>query len=193
MTEGQIDRAVELFRAQLRKHAAELPSETVQQVFGQSELTREWFEVLRRRVETTGSLIIRWVKVDRTRTPRQVLDATGREQYTDREVVDSMPWGQGKEVEVVFFKLDRHVSDTDLKKEYTLLGLVPADPFSVAAVKVADPTFADTYPNGTHWQDAHGRWYFAAFRCWHDGERLVNVNRNGSGWPDGWWFAGLRK
>src|SRR3989344_6231301 len=106
MTAKQVERAVELFRAQLRKHRTELPSEVVQQVFGQSELVGEWFEVLRRRVEMVDNLITRRVKVNRLLTPQQALDATGRKQYTNRKVVDNMPKGEGEEVELVLFKPD---------------------------------------------------------------------------------------
>lgn len=56
MTNEQIERAVEIFRAQLRKHAAEFPSDAVQQAFGQPELGREWLAVLRKRVEAIDSV-----------------------------------------------------------------------------------------------------------------------------------------
>lgn len=51
MTPGQIDRACEIFRAQLTSHSSEFPSDAVQHVFGQSDLGPEWLAVLRRRVE----------------------------------------------------------------------------------------------------------------------------------------------
>ncbi len=198
MTEKQVERAVEIFRAQLRKHAPELSSDAVQHVFGQSELGREWLEVLRTRVEAISNLIVRLVKkVNRSCSPQEMLDATGRKQYTDRKVVDSMPHGEGDEAEVVFFKpdlseRDGYISDDDLEKEYELRGLIPADPYSVARVNTDDLTFADEKPHGTHWKDADGKWCFAAFVLWGDG-RSVGVSRDGSGWGDGWWFAGVRK
>lgn len=51
MTDRQIERAIEIFRAQLRWHTSELPSDIVQIVFGQNELGPEWLAVLRKRVE----------------------------------------------------------------------------------------------------------------------------------------------
>lgn len=68
MTNEQIERAVEIFRAQLRKHAAELPSDAVQQAFGQSELGREWLAVLRKRVEAIASVDVQLVDYDAYRT-----------------------------------------------------------------------------------------------------------------------------
>lgn len=139
--------------------------------------------------------------VNRNRTQQEALDATTREQYVDRKVVDNMPKGEGEEVEVVFFKPDLSkrngfISDDDLEKEFELRGLEPADPISVAAVNEADPSFADEKPHGTHWKNADGKWCCAAFHCW-DGERIVGVLRDDDGWDDGWdddwWFAGLRK
>jgi hypothetical protein len=196
-TEGQITKAVANYRALLEKHAREFDSEVVQTVLGQSELASEMFELFRRRIEVISNLIVRRVSVNRTRKPQAVLDATGRAQYTDRKVVDAMPKGEGDEVEVVFFKPDLSerngfISDDDLEKEFELRGLKPADPYSVAAVNEADPAFADEKPNGTHWKDAKGNWCGAVFNRWCD-ERRVGGDRDGRGWRDYWWFAGVRK
>lgn len=148
--------------------------------------------VIEKVVEAVSNLITRLIKVNRSRSPQEALDATNRAQYTDRTVVDAMPKGEGDEVEVLFFKLNRFVSDDDLEKEYELRGLKPADPYSLAAVNEADPSFADEKPNGTHWKDANGYWRYAAFGLWR-GERRVNVHHIDDGWGDYWWFAGFRK
>lgn len=68
MTNEQIERAVEIFRAQLRKHAAEFPSDAVQQAFGQPELGREWLAVLRKHVEAIVSVEEQMVDYDAYRT-----------------------------------------------------------------------------------------------------------------------------
>lgn len=144
-----------------------------------------------------GALIFRIVKVNRARSPQDALDATGRKQYTDRSVVDAMPKGEGDKAEVVFFKpdlseRDGFITDDDLEKEYELRGLIPADPYSLAAVNEADPAFADEKPNATHWKDAQGKWCCAVFSRWH-GERGVLVRRDDSDWRGYWWFAGIRR
>ena len=193
ITDRQISKAVEAYKAMLEKHRSEIGSESAQLVLGQDDYINEQVGVLRRRIEAVSDLISRTFTINRTRQPQQVLDDTGRKQYIDRGVVDSMPRGQGETGEVIFFKVGRFISDDNLGKEYELRGLVPADPYSLAQVNKSDPSFADTHPNGTHWKDADGKWCFATFRRWIGDERDVNVRRNDSDWFDRWWFAGLRK
>jgi hypothetical protein len=145
------------------------------------------------------NLIIRKVKVDRTRTSQQALDATGRRQCTDKSVVEAMPRGEGDEVEVIFFKPRPEeytrpgwMSDDDLEKALDRRNLKAAPPDDVAGVDAADPAFADEKPHGTHWKDAKGNWCYAAFRRWSS-QRRVGVGRDDVGWGDYWWFAGSRK
>ena len=133
------------------------------------------------------------VTVNRTRPPQDALKATGRTQYVTDSVVASMPKGTGKKVEVEFFKVGKRVIDSELEKEYANRGLVPVDPYSLAAVNEADLAFADEHPNATHWKDEQGKWCYAAFPQWCVVGRLVYVYRNDVGWRDGWWFGGLRK
>lgn len=103
-----------------------------------------------------------------------------------------MPRGERNELTVFFFKVGRWISDDDLEKEFDLLGLIPVDPYTLAAVNEADPAFADDHPNGTHWKDADGRWCNAAFKRWND-EQSVGVGRYDYKWRDDWVFAGVRK
>lgn len=133
---------------------------------------------------------IRHVKVDRTRTPREVLDATGRKQYIDNDVIETMPKGDGEEVDVHFFMVGHLISDEDLEKEFDSRGYKP-DPYSLAAVNEADPDFADQYPNATHWKDADGNWCHIMFRQWC--VPGVDVNRLKESWCEFWWFAGVSK
>ncbi len=146
---------------------------------------------------TGENYIRRRVTVNLSRTNQQALDATGRKQYTDKDVVDSMPRGNNKEVEIHFFKLRFEpvawLTDDQLEREYELRGLIPADPFSLATVNEADPPFADTHPNATHWKDSKGKWCYETFDQWDDNERYVDVDRYDSDWHDFWWFAGVKK
>lgn len=195
ITDGQIGKTQELLGAVLRKHASELPSNTVHDVLTSegSFLQADFLAIMRQRVEQRAKTIVRKVVVKRGRTPQQVLDATKRTQYTDQSVVATMPTnGTGlKNVIVEFFRLSRWVSDADLAREYEERGLTP-DPYAQAAVNEADPAFADKHPNGTHWQDAKGNWCLVTFNRFDDGRR-VSVNRNSDDWGGGWWFAGVRK
>ena len=197
ITAGQIGKIQELIGAGLRKSG--LPSEPAQQVIEHrgDSIVAECVAVIRKFVEAISGLIVRHVSVNRARTPEETLKATGRKQYTDSSVVATMPNGEGDEVDVVFFKPDLskrngYISDDDLEKEFQLRGLVPIDPYSLASVNEADPTFADERPNGTHWKDKNGKWCYAAFSRWSDG-RSVHVDRSDDVWFGFWWFAGRRK
>lgn len=194
ITDGQIDKAVSVYREMLQKHRDELGSKEAQQVLGQADYVGELVQVLRRRVEAVSDVIVRTVKVNRSRTPQEVLNATCRKQYTTSDVVRDMPHGEkGETAEVIFFREGRFISDDGLEEKYELRGLKPADPYSQAAVNEADPTFADKNPNATHWKDKDGKWCYAAFHRWDGGESDVSVDRDASGWSDCWWFAGVRK
>ncbi|MEK7570446.1 MAG: hypothetical protein AAB515_03365 [Patescibacteria group bacterium] len=192
LTDGQIVKLTDQIRDKLRK--SNLPSEASQQVIeAQGEaIAIQLVNDFRKRVETISNMVVRHVTVDRSLKPEAVLDATERAKYTDKKVVQSMPKGEGNETDVCFFTVGRYLSDEELEKEYASRGLVPADPYSQAAVNRDDKTFADDHPNGTHWKDADGKWCFAAFRRWR-GERHVYVFRSYDEWHDGWWFAGVRK
>ncbi|MFA6349282.1 MAG: hypothetical protein WCX06_03835, partial [Candidatus Paceibacterota bacterium] len=110
ITPGQIGKFLDLQVAALRKSG--LPSEQTQQVLESQGgvLADEFVALLRKRVEAISDLITRRVLVNRTRTPQEALDATGRKQYTDADVVAEMPKGEGAEANVVFFKLGRYIS-----------------------------------------------------------------------------------
>lgn len=192
MTDRQVNKSIELYAAMLRKHSGEFSSESVQQVLGDPNFVGDMVRVFRSRVEAISNMIVRHVKVDRSHTPQQVLDATGRRQYTNQNVVDAMPHGEGGELDIFFFHPGRYINDEELEKEVGIWGLKPADPYSLAQVNIDDPAFTDTHPNGTHWKDAKGDWCFAAFSRW-GGERFVDVFEHGYGWGNRWWFAGVRK
>ncbi|MFZ3031476.1 MAG: hypothetical protein WA082_00375 [Candidatus Moraniibacteriota bacterium] len=136
--------------------------------------------------------IIRRVTVDRTRTPQAALVATKRQLCVDDNAVKTMPRGEGEEVIVVFFLVSGFWTDPNLEKECALRGLVPVDPYSLAAVNEDDPAFADDHPNVTHWQDAAGNWCYMAFGSFGN-ERRVSVIRCGYGWDGSFWLAGLHK
>jgi hypothetical protein len=194
ITAGQIGKIQDNLTAALRK--SRLLSEPVQQVLEHhgDAVVAEMVAAIRKRVEAVSDMIVRRVRVDRTRTSQEVFDATGRRQYTTAGVVETMP-GSGddaEEVEVYFFRLGRFVSDDKLEEEFALRGFEAADPYSLAAVNEDDASFTDDHPNSTHWKDAEGKWCYAAFGRWYDG-RYVDVDRYADGWSDDWWFASLRK
>lgn len=198
ISNSQIGKITDLLAAGLRKSG--LQNQPTQQVIENQgvQLVKELINVTRKFVEAVSKCIIRQVKVDQTKTPKEIIDATDRTQYVDKEVLATMPKGDGEEAEIVFFKLDLserngRILDDDLEKEFELRGLKPADGYSLAKVNEDDPAFADSHPNCTHWKDGKGEWCYIAFFQWLDDERCVDVCRNDSAWVGLWWFAGLRK
>lgn len=136
---------------------------------------------------------MRRVRVDRSRTPDQVVAETGRKQYIEPEMVANMPRGEGEWVNVHFFTPDAssyddgdRLSDESLEREYEKHGLKPVDFYSLVEV-------ADEEPIATHWMDQDGNWCHAAFVD-VGGELRVHVNRSTRGWSNFWKkFAGLPK
>ena len=185
MTDGQIENAVDKLRAAMRKHRTRIASEVAQHVLGVENLGMEMFEVFYTRAEAISGIIIRRVKVDRTRTPQEVIDATGRTQYVDKNVLATMPQGEGDEVDVYFVPTKRFVPVEDVPAFLAQYGLVP-DPRAQAAVNEADSAFADEHPNGTQWGDN----CYLMFSRWN-GKRNVDCRRSGSGWHDYWFLSGV--
>lgn len=199
LTAGQIGKIQDLLAAGLRK--AGLLSEPAQVVLEHQTkvLVGELVDVVRFLVKITSEMVVRELgKVDRTRTPQEVLKATGCKQDVYDGVVKSMPSGVGDgPEEVFFFKPDfsakgMNVFDRDLDEAYSLRGLVPADPYSLAEINRADPTLVSTHPNITFWRDAEGHLCYCRFAVRNDGARGVRSYRYDDDLADGWWLAGVR-
>ena len=166
-------------------------------------LVAELVDALHKRVEALSHMIVCRVHVNRNRTPWQALSATGiQRQMTDQSVVEAMPQGSGREVEVFLFRINctsdsdsGSLTNDDLEKEYELRGLKAADPYTLAAVNEFDRSFAQGYNNATHWKIG-GFWYCATFmsarHLLREG-RCLSIRLDGSGWRGEWWFAGVRK
>ncbi|MEO6077475.1 MAG: hypothetical protein ABIP54_01700 [Candidatus Andersenbacteria bacterium] len=196
--DGQIDDVVAKLRDALRKHRPEISFEAAQQVLGWEDLGMMLLEPFRQQVEMMSSLIVRRVKVDRTRSGRQVIYDPEGVQYVNQEIVDSMPCGEGDEVDSVFFKplkwectRSGYVSHDDLRKAYDRRNIIP-DVYAVAKANEDNRVFTDNHPNIVYWKNTNGIWNFISFRRWR-GRRRVTVRRHEGGWDDDWWFGGSRK
>jgi hypothetical protein len=199
LSEGQIAKVTSLVAAKLRKSS--LPLKQSQEVLEQqgAEMANNFYADFRKRVEARSDMIVRRARVNRNRTPREAVAATGRNKYVNDTVVDSMPVGEGEEIDVYFFKpkADEYtrpgwMSDDDLAKAFERRDLEP-DPRALLAVNEEFPEFADEHPNGTHWKDGDDKWCFATCDRWGSG-RGVDVGRSGGDdWSDGWLFGGVRK
>lgn len=151
--------------------------------------------LVREREKAIDSEIVVRVKVNRSRSQKEALDATGYKQYADPEVVATMPDGEGEDVDVHFFPGttgDRRISDAELEEEFNWHGLKP-DPRAQMAIHEANMNFATRYPNGTHWKDANGNWCYMVFDEWSGCTKVVQIRRGDTHWDGGCWRAGVKK
>lgn len=189
MTDGQIENVCGKLRDALRKHREEITSDAAQKALGADNIGMRMFAPFREQAEKLSEMIIRRVRVNRTQTRQQAIDATGRVKYVNPEVVAEMPDGEDEEVDVGFFPLHSYTSARDVQKLIAEHGLV-SDPRAVAKANEDDPSFGDTRPNATQWVDDKGRHCYLACSQWGDGKRNVSVHRNEGDWDDCWWFGG---
>lgn len=189
MTENQIDKAVAIYRAMLEKYAAKFSSEAVQAVLGSFDFSEEQFKLFRTRVEIQGALVTRTASVDRTRTPKEAMVATGCQlQNLNEGIVSSIPLGDGDVVTMSFHCFYQHIASDMLDEELAKVGLeLIVDPVGLAAVNEAYPEFACTYPNLTRWKNADGKFCYVFFDAWR-GKRHVDVGQHDDGWIDISWF-----
>lgn len=190
ISDGQIENAAQKFRDALRKQRAELNSAAFQIALETPNLGMRFLQPLRDLTEMYIDAIVRRVAVNRNRTSRQMVEATGRTIYADDLSLVGMPCGKGEEVEVFFFKLGKETTREELKQALKLRDLV-TDPYAQAAVNELEPTFADTYPNISQW-DLGGRCFCQTFIRWGD-SRSVNVRRSDNKLDAYWWACGVKK
>jgi len=185
ITGGQIGQINDRLATKLRDSG--LPLEAVQNVLKMpgNMVIDEMVAVFRKHVEAQGDFIVRRIRVDRTRTPMEAINATGRNKYVNDDVVASMPQGEGDEVDVYFVPTKRFIPANEVSAFLAQYGLVP-DPRAQAAVNEDDPAFADKYPNGSQWGNncylTFGRWF---------GGRDVGCGRNDNDWLDDWFLSGV--
>lgn len=190
MSIEQAGRAADRFQTVCRKEGLILPKDTVQAVLEEEGdlLSAEMFAALRTRVERRAKIIPRHFKVDRTKTPAELLAACKRVPwYIDEAVLATMPTDGPEEGNLIFVPLEVNTPFSDIPKVLEKYGLVP-DYAAQMQVNADDPAFADKHPNGMQWDKNS----YAYFRQVGD-EREVIVRRSGSGWGGNVWFAGRRK
>lgn len=121
-------------------------------------------------------IIVRKLKVDRTRTRQQAIHATGRVDYINDEVVGEMPIGEGEEKEVFLIPSNEPRTLDQLEQKFGGKRFALVDPVTLCALNEQDPTLADEYPNATQWRDKNGKVCYALFSIWH-GSRGVSVDQ----------------
>lgn len=142
-----------------------------------------------KQITDSTAMIVRHFKVDRTRTPQQMVTALVRGGQVNTEVLLTMPIKGLEEGDLYFFSAKRLIPASELVLEYESRGLIP-DHYAQMQVNAEDPSFANKYPNGSQWQNDRGRFCFIAFSHFSDGCN-VTVDCNDNEWDAYWWLAGL--
>ncbi len=188
ITDGQIDKAVSHYRDMLTTHRSKVgDSNSVQKVLGSDEYLGEQVGVLRRHVAMASKLIVRHFKVDRTKTPAQLLESCGRVPwYINAEVLATMPMNGPEEGDLEFFPFELNTPIVEIQRVLSQRGLVP-DYAAQMQVNADDPAFADKHPNVMQW----GKNYAHFIR--HNGKRGVRVDCYVAYSYHSIWVAGRRK
>jgi hypothetical protein len=197
VTNRQIEAALAQLQATLRKNRRNLRGDFFEKVLNSGKLgdrlldpVEELIAIYQARAET--DLRYHRVGVKRSRPWWETLEATG---YDMSRVIGSaaetMPRGKGRWVTLVLFNSEQSFSDAELVEEYARLGLVPADPYSLAAAN-EDPDFAVEYRNCTHWND-QGVWNRLEFNDNAEADEGIRMTLTPSMdyYPPGLWYAGL--
>jgi hypothetical protein len=199
ITDDQIERAAEILRRTLRSHRNELPYDSVEYLLGGMLKGSGFGEVLLRAVHKCVDelVILRRVKVDRSRTPQAALAATGQRLMAAPQDVETIPRGKGDTVVIGLFRvLDRYtIQRGDLDMHFKFHGLIP-DPIALAALAEADPAFVDVYTPATQWRGSNGSYYGMSFNK-NRGERSILINEMkdhpAAAWSCRFWFGGRMK
>lgn len=188
MTDGQIDEFANKLRAALRKHRSMISLEVAQRISGIENIGMELFAPIRAHAERISKMIVRPFKVDRTKTPAELLaDCKRVPWYIDEAVLATMPMDGPAEGNLVFLPLEKNTPVANIPKVLEGWGLAP-DYAAQMQVNADYPSFADEHPNGMQWAENS----YAYFDRLGD-EREVNVYRSDNDWDGDIWFAGRRK
>lgn len=195
MTDGQIDKATDIFRAALRKQRDGLSSESVQQALSSKDFSVGLFDGFCNHSEKFGNIIIRRVEANRYLSSYTVVHNINGHVFAEEHVLREMPQGNSDSVEVIFLKFNIHTTIVEREMEYERHGLKPVDPYTLAFFNGADDSFATDHSNETHWRDIGGNLCMLSVSGSPGGYRTVRVNYledEGVRRP-GIWFACVSK
>lgn len=135
-------------------------------------------------------VIIREVTPDLSLSPQELLNATGRKQYTHVDVVNTMPKGSGGKHTLYFFPLVVYETVAEVGQVCDERGLKLASPYALAQANIDDEEFADRHPNLTYWKNGSGKCCSFAFDHWNG---RPNIYCNDRRWCGNWWVSCVPK
>ncbi len=193
MTDGQIDKAAELYRAMFARYHREFPTDLMQRVLAQPDLMREVADVFRRRVGLERGYIIFRVWVEPHDSLVEGFAIPKHDHEINRNLVKTMSQGSRAGMKELYlfqppsemYSNQGLISDAGVAEAYQLRSLKPVDPFVHAALLKSRPTLANDFPTVTHWQDEDGFWCYSEsdLSGWH-GRYLFTVKCTMDGLDD---------
>lgn len=183
---SQVTAATIRFRDALFKHNGEISQDVMEQILETRDCGMIMYEALRRQAEEITKQVVRRVdKVDRTMDPFEMLDIFRQNGFTmlvNDEVAASMPRGSGEDAVIIRFCKAEEFTTCDGLEEQHGHWSVPADPYSLMGLAMADLTFVDKYQPLTHWRGLNGRWCYLEYSCCRGFRQLnVGIDRRNSG------------
>lgn len=196
ITGGQITKIQDLLASQLRKSKAIFrePLQDVLEILG-DQMVKEMIAVVHDHLAVRNGMVVVKIFVNPNYSLQEALSRTWCRQNIVTEIVQTMPRDLGGSTKIFFFRPSRKgrlLYDENLREEYENRGLKPVDPYSLAAVNEADPAFAATKPNLTHWKNDRGQWCHATFKE-ISGDRFLTIDYSSTHWNPEWWFGGVKK
>ena len=203
-TAKQIEKLCSQIRTALKKEKFDgrLFSKVITSTY--CRLTEDFIKSVKERVKTVRIPSYHRVKVDRTVEPEKMLRKAVNWEFintivSDTSILESIPRGTGEEVEVCFFMVNGNFTDDEIERECKKRKLIPADPYSIVAVNMEDPGFAEDKVLSTHWKGVDGVWYRADF--WRArarslemyGKFKISICKDLIFYRPGTWFAGIKK
>ena len=231
MTNGHIDAFKELFVSSLTEDedvptgemkVQDIPDKAFDEILRGHEvgLRAQFRHVVREFAKITNGFTIPRMKVDRTRTPQEALNALkAMRQEIDPEVAVKMPGGNPQKETIVettnqqkisvdssfaetimrpntgegdmfHFFMAEGATDDEVTEKLALRGLRPADAYELCKINEINGDLAYRYPNTTIWK-IDGVWCFIAFYV-HLGQPYVKVAIHADKhWRPGYWVVGV--
>lgn len=196
MDPEQAEKLVAQFREYLTSYAAHITHDVARIALGTKGFMPEMFKTFQVLAQSQESTIILEAEVNLKLTFQEALRETRRKITLEEPPIDGIPRGTSERVSVHFFKPGRVIDGLDVLEEYKLRGLVPVDPFSLAAIFRLRNEYGEHSgfirfsKIATPWTDPKGDLCYEVFDYWGE-EYWVVVRRNNLRWSDDYWFAGV--
>lgn len=139
--------------------------------------------------------IVCWFQLERALSPEQVFNANPCFFSMSYDILETMPIGEERNVEMHFLKPslaeydEEGMISVEKAEECSRLKLL-SDPYALLTMNLAAPSFAEKYPSVTSWKGPSGEDAYMFFDHWGDG-LYVTVSAGQARLSKSYWLAGL--